>query len=248
MATSVNLAGKLQHLQPNVCPSPWTGYEHARGYAVMVLPFSSGNLLGLRVFPENDFAPYMSVWHCTHDGGWSIYNDGPSLKTTCPRWWGRALRHAGLTRIEVDWTGPNELRVAMEKPRLEWTMTMTASPLLRAVNAASAALPLWTWKPAPLLKLREWMARTFLNMGALRFSFVTPSGQQAVVMPEQVFMIRTSEAVLDGKDLGRPVRLRTTPEIAGVPLPKIGTFIIGQAHARIADPEEYRRTRERYSG
>lgn len=34
-------------------------------------------------------------------GDWSIYGDGPSLNTTCPRWWGKALEHADVTRIEV---------------------------------------------------------------------------------------------------------------------------------------------------
>ncbi len=238
------LADELQRIEPRVVTSPWPDHEHYRGYAVMVLPFSSGHLLGLRVFPENDFAPYKSVWHRTPEGDWSIYNDGPSLDTTCPRWWGPALRHADLTSIELTWTGPNELRVEMEAPRLMWTMLMTASPLLRPLNAVSAALPLWTWKPAPLLRIREWMAKELLGMGDLRFSFVTPSGQNAVIMPEQIFFIDASEAVWEGRDLGDPVRLATNPAIGGVPLPSRPAFVIGQAYARIKDRKEYRRTRE----
>ncbi|MDQ4076252.1 MAG: hypothetical protein M3220_08395 [Chloroflexota bacterium] len=35
------------------------------------------------------------------------------------------------------------------------------------------------------------------------------------------------------------------PTIGDVPLPTRPTFVIGQAHARIKDREEYRRTRER---
>lgn len=238
------LADELQRIEPRVVTSPWPDHEHYRGYAVMVLPFSSGHLLGLRVFPENDFAPYKSVWHRTPEGDWSIYNDGPSLDTTCPRWWGPALRHADLTSIELTWTGPNDLRVEMEAPRLMWTMSMTASPLLRPLNAVSAALPLWTWKPAPLLRIREWMAKELLGMGDLRFSFVTPSGQNAVIMPEQIFFIDASEAVWEGRDLGDPVRLTTNPTIGGVPLPSRPAFVIGQAYARIKDRKEYRRTRE----
>jgi len=241
----MNLASKLQKIEPHVQPSPWAGHEHYRGYGVMVLPFSSGHLLGLRVFPENDFAPYQSVWHRTPAGDWSIYNDGPSLETTCPRWWGPALRYTELTSIELTWTGPNELRVEMERPRLVWTMSMTAPPLLRALNALSAEQPLWTWKPAPLLWIREWIAKQFLAMGDLHFSFVTPSGQQAIIMPEQIFFIDSSEEVLEGDDLGQPVRLDLNPTIGEVPLPKRPTFMIGQAHARIKDPEEYQRTQER---
>ena len=47
----MSLAGKLQDLKAEVKFSPWKGYEHFKGYGVMVLPFSSGHLLGLRVFP-----------------------------------------------------------------------------------------------------------------------------------------------------------------------------------------------------
>lgn len=239
----MSLATQLQAIESHVSPSPWAGYEHYRGYGVMVLPFSSGHLLGLRVFPENDFAPYRSVWHRTPAGDWSIYNDGPSLQTTCPRWWGPALRHTELAPIELTWTGPNELRVEMEAPRLGWTMSMTAPPLLRLLNALSAALPLWTWKPAPLRRMRAWLARRFLGMGDLRFAFVTPSRQDAYIMAERIYFIESSEAAWEGQNLGHPVRLEANPTIGGIPLPIRPTFVIGQAHGRILDPEEYRQAK-----
>ncbi len=49
-----------------------------------------GHVLALRVFPENDFAPYRSIWHRTPDGTWSIYVDGPRVDTACPRYFGAA--------------------------------------------------------------------------------------------------------------------------------------------------------------
>jgi hypothetical protein len=133
----------------------------------------------------------------------------------------------------------------MDAPRLIWTMTMAAPGGLRFLNRLSALLPLWTWKPSPLLRIREWVARRFLGMGKLRFSFLTPSGQAAVIMPEQLFFIESSKAVLEGEDLGQPTRLSENPTIGGTPLPTRPSFVIGQAHARIKDPEEYRRTRAR---
>lgn len=240
----MNLASELQNIDLQVRRSPWAGHEHYRGYAVMSLPFSSGHHLGLRVFPENDFAPYMSVWHRTPEGHWSIYNDGPSLKTTCPRLWGPALRHADLSRIELTWIAPNALRVEMESPQLTWTMSLMAPPLLRVLNTASAALPLWTWKPAPLLRARQWMAKRLFGMGDLRFSFETPSGHQTTIMPERMFFIEASDAVWEGQDLGEPVELAANPVIGGVPLPRRPTFVIGQAHARIKSREEYERARQ----
>ncbi|MCB0588840.1 MAG: hypothetical protein KDD06_26360 [Phaeodactylibacter sp.] len=211
----------------------------------MMLPFSSGHLLGLRVFPQNDFAPYRSVWHCTPEGNWSIYNDGPSLETTCPRWWGPALRHAELTDIELQWPGPNELQVTMEEPGLVWKMRMATSPLLRTANSISSSLPLRAWKLSPFVRLQEWMAKQLFNMGNLRFSFITPSGKKAVIIPQQIYFIRSSKAIWKGQALGQPARLPKTPLIGKVPLPKYPVFMIGQAYARIDNPDEFRRTRER---
>lgn len=232
-----------QSIPRRVTSSPWSGYEHVRGYGVLSLPFSSGHNLGLRVFPESDFAPYVSVWHQTPDGNWSIYNDGPSLNVTCPRWWGPALSNAALASIDVSWTDRDALRVEMESPRLTWTMKLLTPPALEAMNAVSARLPLWTWRFRVLRRLREWGAER-AGMGSLQFRFTTPSGHDTTIMPEQVAFIRSSDASWNGQPLGDPVRLDETPTIAGVPLPRGPTFMIGQAHARITNEEEYRRTRE----
>lgn len=229
-------------------PSRWTNHEHYRGYAVMSLPFSSGHQMGLRVFPENDFAPYASVWHRTPDGDWSIYNDGPSLQTTCPRMWGPALRHSDLTRIEVTWTGPRELRIEMEKPQLSWTMKMTDSPLLRILNAMNSAMPPWMWRFGIVRLLGESFVRRFLGMGDLRFSFVTPTGHDTTLIPEKIFFIESSAAVLERENLGLPVRRDENPTIAGVPLPTRPTFLIGQAQARIRNRDEYESTRRDLGG
>jgi len=242
----MHLAHQLRDIEPSICTSRWSGHEHFRGYGVMVLPFSSGHLLGLRVFPQNDFAPYHSVWHCTPGGRWTIYNDGPSLETTCPRWWGPALEHAELNKIRVRWTGPNDLRIEMDQPRFRWTLTMKETPLLRMLNPLSASMPLSTWRKKSTLRMREWMAKNIFGMGNLKFSFTTPSGHQAIIMPQRNYFIRHSEASLEGHDLGIPIRLNNNPYIGDVPLPTRPVFIIGQAHAKIKDPEEYKKSRELY--
>ncbi|WP_227353033.1 hypothetical protein [Haladaptatus salinisoli] len=187
----------------------------------------------------------MSVWHRTPEGEWSMFNDGPSLDTTCPRYWKPVLERADLASVDVTWTGPNELRVEMDEPQLKWTMSMRASPLLRGLNAVSASLPLWSWRASPLLRARELIAKRLLGMGDIRLSFTSPTGHETVIMPEQIFFIDTAEAVLDGRSLGEPVRLETNPTIGGVPTPARPIFTLGQAHMRITDLKEYRRTRER---
>lgn len=244
----MNLARKASALVPRTGTSPWDDHEYGRGYAVLMLPLSSGHQLGLRVFPENDFAPYVSVWHRPPGGAWSIYVDGPSLETTCPRYWGPVLDTAALTTIDVAWTGPTDLSVEVEEPALEWTMSLDASAALRAMNRMNAALPLWTWKPGPLLALREWVARRYLGMGDIKLSFTTASGHEAVLLAQENYFVDESAAVLDGNALGDPVRLAENPTIGDVRLPTVPSFIFGEAHSKIADREEYERTRERVRG
>lgn len=240
-----SLAERARAIVPRSDESPWADHEYQRGYAVMVLPFSSGHLLALRVSPQNPFAPYVSVWHRPPEGEWSIYVDGPSLETACPRYWGPVTRQTAFARIDVEWTGPDELRVEVDEPRLAWTMTVSA-PLHRGMLfAADASLPLWTWRRGPLLRLREWMTRRLLDIGDVRLSFTTPSGHDTVFVPEEEYAITESEAVLDGRSLGEPVRLDENPTIGDVPLPTRPSFVVGQVHLRIEDLDEYERTRER---
>lgn len=240
----MDLASRLDALEPTVAPSDWSGYEHYRGYGVMSLPLSSGHVLGLRAIHESDLAPYVSVWHQDPDGGWAIYSDGPSLDTTCPRLWGPALRHAALADIDLTWTGPDELHVEMAEPHLDWTMTIAAPGRIRRLNRINAALPGWTWRVGPLLRSREWMARSLLDMGRIRFSFPIPRGDQATLVAKEVYGIPEATAVLDGTDLGHPVDLAETPMIGDVALPSRPTFAIGDAYAEIGDREEFERTRE----
>ena len=113
------------------------------------------------------------------------------------------------------------------------------------LNAVNASLPLWSWKPTPLLRPRKWISKRLLGMGDITLSFTAASGHEAVIMPQEVFYVDTSEAMLDGRSLGELVQLDTNPTIGGVPTPARPIFTFGQAHMRITDPEEYQRTRNR---
>jgi hypothetical protein len=223
--------------------SPWPGYEHVRGWGVFALPFDSGHVLALRVFPENDFSPYRTVWHRDPDGRWSIYVDGPRLDTACPRYYGPACTHIGHVRIDIEWSGPASLRVTMDAPRLEWTMTATETPILRVLNATSPRLPMWTWRSGRLVRVRELLARGILGMGDIRLSGTMPSGHVGILMPERLYFIDRAAAVLSGEDLGHTARVSPNPQIGQVPLPARGVLAVGQAAWEILDNDEYTRTR-----
>jgi hypothetical protein len=194
----------------------------------MGLPFDSGHVLALRVFPENDFGPYKSLWHRDPEGNWSIHVDGPRLDTACPRYYGAACKQTGFSRLNLTWTDPAILRVTMDEPVLEWTLTASTATYLDLLNAVSAAMPMATWRPRALLRAREGMAR-MLGVGAIELSGVMPSGHTGTLMPKQMYFIEESRAVLGGVDLGHPTHLAQCPTIGGVPLPARGMLAIGAA-------------------
>ena len=222
--------------------APWPGHEYARGWGVFGLPFDSGHVLALRVFPQNDFAPYRALWHRDPGGRWSIYVDGPRLDAACPRYFGPACHVTGYAQIGLTWTGPASLRVSMDSPAPEWTLTATSTRTLALLNTMSAAMPLATWRLRSLVRARERLA-SMLGMGQLRLTGTMPSGHTGTLMPERMYFIDDSQATLDGADLGRPAHLRANPAIGGIPLPARGVLATGQAVFAILDPAEYQRTR-----
>src|SRR5262252_793001 len=159
---SLDLESRLSRLSPKRGHAAWPDHEYVRGWGVFGLPFDSGHVLALRVFPDNDFSPYRTLWHRTPDGQWSIYVDGARLDTACPRYYGSACVRTDFARMTVDWTGPAALRVSTDTPALKWTLSATETPILRVLNAVSPRMPMWTWRSDALVRMREELARRVL--------------------------------------------------------------------------------------
>ncbi len=147
----VSLSAQLPDLPVVRGHAPWPGHEYVKGWGVFGLPFDSGHVLALHVFPENDFSPYRTVWHRDPGGRWSIHVDGPRLDTACPRYYGPACTFTGYARIGLTWSGPATLRVTMDSPALEWTLTATSTRLLDLLNTCAskrATSRRCRWRPA----------------------------------------------------------------------------------------------------
>jgi hypothetical protein len=137
-------------------------------------------VLALRVFPHNPFAPYRTVWHRDPGGGRSIYADAPRLDIACLRYYGPACDRVAPARIELAWTTPGSFRVTVEKPAVEWIVSVARSPILAMLNPLSAVLPLATWRPRLLVQARERLART-LGVEGLELSETMPSGHHGLL-------------------------------------------------------------------
>ena len=229
-------------IEPDMGEAPWFGHEYVRGWGVFGLPFDSGHVLALRVFPQSSFGPYRTLWHRDPGGSWSIYADASRVEYACPRYYGPACEYVGATRIELDWTGPRTVHVTMDEPSLDWTVTVARSPLMGLLNPLSAAMPLSSWRPQALVRARERLAQA-LGMGRLQMSGMMPSGHSGLLMPQRMYLVNQSTAVLDGSDLGNPTRLDENPTLGGVPLPARGVLAIGQAMWPIRDPDEFHSAR-----
>jgi hypothetical protein len=239
----LDLASRVRDLPAHRGDPPWPDHEYVTGWGVSGLPFDSGHVLALRVFPDNDFSPYKTIWHRDPEGLWSIYVDGPRFDTACPRYYGAACTHVGHARIDINWTGPATLRVTMDTPALDWTIAARETATLRVLNAASPRLPLWTWRSAGLVRTRELLARRLLGLGDIRMSGTMPSGHVGILMPARMYLIDESAAILEGEDLGRPTRVSPNPSIGDVALPARGVLAMGGAAWKILDHDEYARAR-----
>src|SRR5260370_10145788 len=129
----MDIAALAQSLPASRADSPLSGSEHVGGFGIPALPFSSGHVLGLRVFAQTDFGPYRSLWHRDPAGAWTIYVDGVAVGEACPRYFGAALRSSRAARISLDWRGPAELFVTLDEPPLERNVKMGGSAVTDAL-------------------------------------------------------------------------------------------------------------------
>lgn len=237
------VAAKVRQIRPSVQPSSMQGYEHVRGFGIYALPFDSGHVLALRVFPENDFAPYTTVWHRTPDGRWSIYVDGPWHDTACPRYYGDATDHVQTANITLSWVGPMELQVQMDDPELLLTGRMDAPLPARILNAIGARFPSSFWRVRGVTSLFAWVADTVFGIGDVTLIGTAPNGQRAILLSRHMYPIKSAEATLDGDDLGDPTTSATNPTMGNVAFPARPMLAIGEAYFEILDHSEYDRTR-----
>ena len=244
----MELSKELQAIEPLTQKSPLPGFEYVRGFGVFGLPFDSGHVLALRVFPENDFAPYTTVWHRTPGGIWSIFVDGPRLDTACPRYYGAAARHVQFSKVTLQWTEAMALSISVDAPRLEWHVSMATPPLFKVMNAISPRLPEPLWRAPTTLRAFERLGKTLFDLGDITLIGTAPNGHFTILMPQRMFLITGAQAKLNGYDLGHPTRSAENPAIGAVNLPARPVFAVGRAYFEIQDPVEYERTIKELQG
>jgi hypothetical protein len=194
------------------------------GYAVMGLPLASGNYLALRHFPATSIGPgYLTVWHRTPAGAWTIYADSPPERS-CARYLGPDSVGTDTTPITVTWTGSHSLRVTAGD-WLGWELELGTSGVTRLLNRVARLLPEAAWGNNTVLAGIGKVAGPLLGVGRMRLHGAVPGGQQFQIRPQLLWTVVTSHAVIHGRDAGPPHPMPRQARFGDLWLPQRGLFV-----------------------
>jgi hypothetical protein len=217
------------------CPRlPEGSAERFAGYGVMGLTFGSGHILALRRFPASSVGPgYRSVWHRDPDGRWTFFQDVAPAQG-CSRYFGSAVANVSVATIDIDWVGPMQFSVTVTDAtrRLDWSVTVTTSPVTRAISQIGSVVPETVWRQRWFVAGMGGLAGPILGAGRISLVGRTPNGQRFVANPLLVWLIAESRATLHGIDLGEIGPAPVPGRMAGFRIPQRGVFAIGQAFFR----------------
>jgi hypothetical protein len=208
--------------------------ERFAEYGVMGLPFRSVHILALQRFPLSSIGPgYRSVWHRDPDGRWTFFQDVASV-LACSRYFGPAVAEVVAATIDINWSGPRQFSVTVTDAtrRLDWDVTLTASPVTRAMSGIGALLPEAIWRQRWFLAGMGAVAGPMFSAGKVSLVGQAPNGQQFVANPLSVWLITDSGATLDGIRPGSNRPGASPRTNGGLRIPQRGVFAIGRAYFR----------------
>lgn len=211
----------------NMALAPRPGRDDVGGLALVGQPFATGDILCLRQFPISTFGPgYVSVWHRSPDGSWTIYTTiAPEL--SCPRFIGSAVSKVSQTPILAEWTGPYVLKVEVPAADLHWTLRVADTPVTAAMNAMMGAMPSAMFRSDPVLSLMSLFSTATLGAGDLRLRGHMPNRQWFQAAPRRVWIVSEASASINGRDLGSPAPLKSQAMLGEVPMPQRGLLMMG---------------------
>ncbi|MGE0041935.1 MAG: hypothetical protein AB7H88_12430 [Vicinamibacterales bacterium] len=218
-------------------PLPPGAGDRFAGYAVVGVPFESGDVLALRRFPaSSDGQGYTSVWHRAPDGRWTFYADVAPTHG-CARYFGPALDEVVVAPIRLEWTGDRRLNVAVDGGRLvAWSVCLAGTPATRLITALASRLPAGCWGAERALSLAGRLAGRLLGIGRFRLVGQLPSGAHFVAVPRSVWMVTASRARVAGRVLGSMAPLARQAAIGDVWLPQRGLFAVVQTRMQGGPP------------
>lgn len=200
------------------------------GYAVPGVAFPSGDLLALRRFPSSSLGPaYTSVWHRDRLGRWTFFQDVvPALG--CARYFEGGVDRTVVAPIRILWTGGRAFTVLVDGGRmLEWSVTLDAGPVTRALSRVAAVFSRWRTPPSIVTAILSRAAQVALGAGAIRLTSRTPAGYRFTAYPSALWTVAASRAVIGRRDTGDAINLVSDVRLGDFRIPRIGLFLVARA-------------------
>jgi hypothetical protein len=99
--------------------------------------------------------------------------------------------------------GPDKFRVIVDGSRpLSWEVTLSRTVASRLTNAAAGLVPDSWWQKHFMLRVMGFTAGYVLGTGKMDLAGRTPNGQEFIADPQQVWLVTSSPAVVNGADVG----------------------------------------------
>lgn len=211
-------------------PLPPGPGERLVGYGVLGLAFDSGDVLAFRrVAASSVGPPFTSLWHRDPEGRWTFYVDVEPSRC-CPRWYGPAVERVVVSRIDLRWTGPFSVALAVPGHRCHWSVRLRSTLVTRGLGAVQIFLPSSLRRSAGVMDAVGRVAGPLLGAGTLGLVGRTPNGHAYVTDPVAVWRIDGSAAVVEGRELGSPEPAGRHADLGGYPVPEGGLFVIARTY------------------
>jgi len=224
--------------QPGYCadllesqsPLPGGNAERFVGYAIMAIPFASGDLLAMRRLTATSISPaQISVWHRSPDGEWTFYSNVAPVQS-CARYFSSAASCTEQTPIDVTWETDRTFRVRIDGSLdLDWSVSLAPTPVTALMNAVASVLPEPVWRMPWFLRVMGALASVGLGAGRLRLDGRLPNGQWFLANPRRIWIVSASQASMRGASFGAMAPLPRQIRLADLWLPQRGIFALAQA-------------------
>lgn len=213
--------------------------ERFSGWGVMGLPFVSGDVFASRCFPATSVGPgYKSVWYRNPEGHWTFFADvDPHF--ACTRFFGSDAERAVMCPVEVDWTGDNELRIAVPDAGLVCELSLGKTIASRAMTMMGAAIPERAWASPRVLGAMSTMAGPLLGAGKLRMAGRVSNGQAFVANPRRLWVIQSARLQIGDRTVDEIGPVEPQAQLGDFRIPQRGILAIGNAAFEPFDPSRH---------
>jgi hypothetical protein len=210
--------------------------ERFAGYALIGVPFQSGHVLAMRRFPVSSLGPgYTSIWHRNPSGKWTFYST-VAPEQSCSRYFSSEVEENVHAKVRIDWSGPDEFRVLAEGAGpLVWEVKLTTTLASCLLNSVARLLPDSWWQKRIMLRVMGWAGRFLLGAGKMNLAGSTPNGHEFIANPQQVWLVESSRALINGADIGPFGPLSPQAQLNEFLIPQRGIFAIARAFMQKKD-------------